>query len=232
MKTLWLLFALAMTVMPMIAQTTPAELNQAKTQHSTADFELNAAYKAALAKLDEKAQAALRKEQREWLEYRDRIAKAQPPIFGDDPEKPEKSAGYWDRMAALSQERAAWLGSFYKDLPKELTGEWSDSHGGHIFLQERKDGVAFSISTARGPAPNIGEISDLAVKTKNGARYVEKDVPKDEARAACKLTFTLDAAGVLTVKSENADSFHGHGAYFDGTYRKVGNLKVDVDLSD
>ncbi len=225
MKTLLFLLLLAGVT---LAQTKPAELKKAKADHAKADAKLNVAYKAAMAAMEDAGKAELKKDQRAWLEYRDDLAKAQVHEAADDIEKPESSAAYWDMMAGLSDERTEWLGSYTKELPEGLTGEWMDSHGGHVYLQERKDGVAFGIDVVRTRAFNLGGIGGLAKKTATGADYTEK-VPADEKREPCKLTFTVDASGNLEVKSENSEPFHGNRAYFDGTYRKVAKLKKPVD---
>jgi uncharacterized protein YecT (DUF1311 family) len=225
MKTLFLLLALTVCA---FAQGTPAEFKEAKAKHAKADAALNAAYKAALAKMDEAQQKELRDGQRGWIEYRDRVTGAWARNATGSDENLEKTADYWDIMAGVTEERTAWLESYTKELPKGFTGEWSDSYGGHMVLEEGKDGVEFSIDVARGNAPNLGEIEGTAAKAKVGAIYLEK-VPKDEQREPCKLTFALSATGDLTVTSENADPFHGHNAHFDGTYRKIGKLKKDVN---
>jgi uncharacterized protein YecT (DUF1311 family) len=227
MKPFLLLILLATLT---LAQTTPAELKKAKAEYAKADAALNAAYKEAMETLEKEEQASLRKDQREWIEYRDYVAKAQPGQADDDPEKPEASAVYWEMMAGLSSDRAEWLSSFTKDLPEGLTGEWMDSRGGQISLQERKDGVAFGIAVVRGHSFHVGGIAGLAKKTKTGAKFVEK-VPKDEEREAAILTFTLKDSGWLEVKGEHTEHHHGARAYFDGEYRKVAKLAKPVSTT-
>lgn len=213
------------------AQTTPAELKKSKADHARADAKLNAAYKAAMATLEDNEKEALKKDQRAWLAYRDDMAKAQVKQAGDDPEKPEDSSAYWDMMAGMCDERTDWLGSYTKELPEGLTGEWGDSHGGHVYLQERKDGVAFGIEVVRTRAFNIGGIAGLAKKSGKGASFVDK-ATADQPSGPCKLFFTLDDSGNLTVRGENTDSYHGHNAFFDGTYRKVAKLKKNVSTTN
>jgi uncharacterized protein YecT (DUF1311 family) len=215
------------------ADTTPAELKKAKADHAKSDTKLNAAYKAAMATLDDSAKDSLKKDQRAWLGYRDDMAKAQVKQSGDDPEKPEASAAYWDMMAGLCDERAEWLGSYTNAaaLPAGLTGEWMDSRGGHVYLQERKDGVAFGIEVVRTRAFNLGGIAGLAKKTDQGADFVDK-ATADQPGGPCKLFFTVDAGKNLTVRGENTDIYHGHGAYFDGVYRKVAKLKKPVSTTN
>lgn len=228
MKTLLLFLLLAATI---LAQTTPAELKKLKADHAKADAALNAAYKAAMDELEEDEQKALKESQRGWIEYRDYIAKAQPKEADEDPAKPEASGAYWEMMAGLTKDRTTWLGSYTKDLPAGLTGEWMDSRGGWVYLQERKDGVAFGIEVVRGTSFNIGGIAGLAKKTRTGASFVEK-VPADEQRDPAKLTFTLDEdTGTLKVEGENTEHHHGKGAHFDGEYRKVSKLKKNVSTT-
>ncbi len=225
MKTLLFLLLLAGAV---LADNTPAELKKAKVEHAKADTKLNAAYKAAMAVLSDDAKDELKKDQRAWLQYRDDMAKAQAHQAGDDPEKPEGSTAYWEMMTSLCDDRSEWLGSYtLADLPKGLTGEWSDSRGGRVYLQERKDGVAFGIETVRTPAFNIGGIAGLAKKKGAGAEFVDK-ATADQEGGPCKLHFTLDDSGDLTVKGERTDGYHGRGAFFDGVYRKVAKLKKPV----
>ncbi len=225
MKTLLLLLLLATSS---LAQTKPGELKKAKSDFAKADTSLNAAYKTAIEGLGEEEKARLREDQRGWIEYRDFMAKAQPQQAGDDGEKPESSAAYWDMMAGLSDDRATWLASFTKkDLPAGLTGEWMDSRGGWLYLEERKDGLAFGIEVVRGTSSNLGGMAGLAVKTKEGALYMEK-VPATEKRPPCILTFKL-SGGTLELTGENTDPFHGARAYFNGKYRKVAKLKKPVN---
>jgi uncharacterized protein YecT (DUF1311 family) len=207
------------------AQTTPAELKKSKADYAQADKALNLAYKAAMAALGAEGQEKLRTDQRDWIQYRDDLAKAQPIQVQDDPDKPEASAAYWESMTASSDERAEWLGSFtVKGLPAGLTGEWSDSHGGRMTLREVKGGLDFAIETVRGRGHNQGEFGGLAKTTKDGAAYRE-EVPADEKREPCILTFTKIDGGELEVKSKNTEPFHGKGAYPDGIYRKIGRPK-------
>ncbi len=225
MKPLLFLLFLATVA---LAQTKPAELKKAKAEYAKADAALNTAYKAAIATLDENGQAELRKDQRGWIEFRDYVSKAQPAQADDDPDKPEASGAYWEMMAGMSQERADWLGSYTKKLPAGLTGEWSDSRGGHIYLQERKDGVALGIEVVRGLSFDVGGIAGLAKKTEDGAKFVET-VPAEEKREPAELTFKLSASGFLEVEGKNTEYHHGKRAHFDGSYRKVAKLKKDVD---
>lgn len=227
MRSLLLLLLLVAT--SAFAKTTPASLKKAKAEFARADAALNTAYKSAIATLDDAGKTQLREEQRAWIEFRDFMAGDQPRQVGDDPEKPEASAAYWDMMAGPSKNRATWLASFskVKDLPQGLTGEWMDGNGGWLYLEERKDGVALGIEVVRGPTHHLGGIAGLAVKTAEGALYTEK-VPQGEDRKPCTLTFKVTGPGALELKGENTSPFHGARAYFDGSYRKVAKLKKPV----
>lgn len=224
LKSLLPLLALALNV---LAGTTPAELKESKAAHAKADAALNTTYKDVMASLAEEEKTKLRTDQRDWIAYRDGMAKAEARQAGDNPEKPESSSIYWGMMASIAEERTTWLASFLnqKDLPAGLTGEWTDSRGGWIYLQERKDGVAFGLEAVRGTAHNLGGMAGLAKKTKEGAGHTQKVEGQDEP---CVLTFILSAPGALDLKTQGAESFGGKGVYFDGSYRKVAKLKKPV----
>ena len=199
---------------------------QARKKFDAVDALLNNAYKEACAELDKAKVAELRAKQRDWLSYRDMMAES-APFFnsGDQTDTPKKTADYWVTMTDMTNDRIEFLRAYPgKKVPQGLTGEYSDSYGGTLELEEKKSGVAFSIDTVRSRARNTGEIEGVAQR--NGDRLVFKDKPAaGDDRAPCEITFTLSEGHIVKVEEKNGDFYHGFNANFDGVYYKTGKMK-------
>lgn len=201
-------------------------LDQARKTFETADALLNKTYKETCAELDAAKVADLRAKQRDWLQYRDMMAES-APFFntGAQTDTPKHTVDYWETMSDITQARIAFLRVYSgKKTPPGITGEYSDSYGGTLELEEKKSGIAFSISTVRGIARNEGNVDGVAQR--NGDKAFFKDHPDaGDDRAPCEITFTLAEGHLVKIEEKNGDYYHGFNANFDGTYYKIGKLE-------
>lgn len=190
------------------------QITRAKERFAAVDTVLNSTYQEVRAAAGKNA-ATLRKRQRDWLEHRDSMA-----THGAN-EKPETTLSYWETMRALSVSRIEFLSVFNgKDVPKGLSGVYTDGYGGELQLEEKDGRVEFDISVVRGPTFHIGDLSGAA--RRNGGKLIYKEeVERGEDRAPAELTFTLTQGHVLEVKGKNTSHHHGARAFFDGTYYKT-----------
>ena len=211
------------------AEDAGAGLAEARSRFEAADAALNKAYKALCAGLEKEHVAALREGQRDWIHYRDEMADARSAAgAGDLPLK--RRPGYWDAMAGLTEERTDFLNAYAgKNTTVGITGEYRDSYGGTLLIEERKDGIAFSIEVVRGRAQNEGALDGLAVRTGDHAVYKETPPPGDPS-GPCEITFTFIDRHIIKLEEKNADKFQGHNAHFEGRYYQSGKLKEPIKL--
>ncbi|HWB05760.1 MAG TPA: lysozyme inhibitor LprI family protein [Verrucomicrobiales bacterium] len=209
-------------------------LRNARARYDTADKLLNTAWTQAKSEVGEKNFSPLRDGQRSWLKYRDAMSeKVVRDILGNPEKTPDYKnlPDYWQAMTEYTVTRTpvlrAWSG---KSVPPGRSGIYRDSYGGEVTLAEKKDGLHFEINVVRTPAFNLGEISGTATLSGGSASWT--DAPKPEGEKPATLTFTFNANRSLTIKSENADSYHGHNAHFDGQYFKIAPLKPETIKKD
>ena len=207
-----------------------AVLRNARTRYESADKLLNAAWKQARTELEAKDFPELQESQLRWIKYRDSLAeRIALDLHRDAGEKTDVKAlpDYWGQMTSFTVSRTpllrAWSG---KNVPPGRSGIYRDSFGGDLTLEEKKDGLHFEINVVRTAAFNLGQISGMAKLEGETATWT--DAPKPEGEKAAKLTFKFNANRSVTIESENADSYHGAHAHFDGRYFKVASLKTGV----
>jgi uncharacterized protein YecT (DUF1311 family) len=206
------------------------DLAKARCHFESADAALNKSYKALCGELGAVKLAVLRGEQRNWLAYRDEMADAQSSP-GQEEVPLKRRADYWEVMAGLTEERTEFLNAYSgKNAPAGISGEYHDSYGGILLLEERKDGVAFSIEVVRGRAANEGSLDGLAIRKDGQAVFKDKPDPADSGEP-CEITFTFTDGHIVKVEEKNADKYQGHNAHFDGRYFKTGKLREPIKLS-
>jgi uncharacterized protein YecT (DUF1311 family) len=230
-KTPALVFAFfALLVAPVRADDESPKLARAKSDYEKADAALNKTYQAVRAELDKTKATELRDNQRDWIEHRDDVA-AFPPALGltaDD--DPKKSAEYWETMTEMTRDRTEFLKIYSgKNVPGGISGEYRDSFGGALTLEEKKNGVAFSVSVVRGHSGANGELDGLA--RRSGDKAFFKDKPeRGEDREPCEITLTFIGGHIVKLEGKNTQFYHGARAYFDGTYFKTGPLKEHIEI--
>jgi uncharacterized protein YecT (DUF1311 family) len=194
---------------------------QAKAHFEKADKALNEAWAALKKKLPEEDFAKLKEEQRLWVEHRDYMALSPMYAGGSgDTEITTKSPEYLEAAAGLAETRTEFLKALAKADPNDvsLTGEWSDSYGGHVRMVEEEGRFYFDMSCGRGPTIHTGSIAGIATwNTPIGWFEVKED------EKPTNLSFILRGAK-LEIIGANTQMFHGARAYFDGVYVKVANL--------
>lgn len=205
-----------------------AALARAKAAFEKQDAALNTVYKALIATLDKTAAAELRKDEKDWLQYRDDMTDTYGP--NGDADDPKATVDYWKSMADFTSERTeflrAWTG---RDVPPGITGEYSDCHGGSLLLEETKAGVKFDITAVRRRSAANGELTGVIHIKDNTARYVEK-LDDGEEGPPCELTFTFVGGHIAKITQKGRDPGAGEGVYYDGSYYKIGKLKKPVEL--
>jgi len=214
--------------LPSFADSQPT-LATARKDFQAADTVLNKTYKAVCAGLTKPQVAALRELQRDWVQYRDQHAQDLLHLNGDDPgneDTPEKSGAYWKYMTDLTTERIHFLKVYSgADVPKGISGTYSDFCDGDLTLKETKQGIEFSCDVVRGRAANQGDISGVA-QLQGDKAYYKEVIPADQTdadRKPAQLTFTFIDGHVVNVEEKDANYYEGMSACFGGTYYKTGN---------
>jgi len=201
-------------------------LQEAKAEFKTQDKELNTAWEQVKNSKDLTASdlAALKEEQKAWIEYRDQLSLS--PSYSGAPEDEaaaKESAEYFDCAAAITAERTAWLkGHLVATAPESVTGIWSDSYGGTLQIVQKEDKLYFTIDVVRGPTAHIGSISGIAAWNEPLAWFSDKEGEKDKTDEA-NVSFVLKR-NVFQITTANASSYAGARAYFDADYLFVGPL--------
>jgi uncharacterized protein YecT (DUF1311 family) len=205
-----------------------SDLAKARSHFEAADAALNKTYKSVCNDLDEEKLAGLRASQRDWLKYRDEIADARSRLAKEISAK--RRPDFWESMASLTKERTEYLGAYSgKNIPAGISGEYHDSYGGAVLLEERKDGVAFSIEVVRGHAMNEGSLDGLAIRKGEQAFFKDRIDPADPAEP-CEIALTFIEGHIVRVEEKNAGKYQGHNAHFEGLYYKTGPLKEPLKL--
>ena len=201
-------------------------LKEAKAAFDKADAGLNAAWEAVKKDFDASRFNALKEDQKAWVEYRDYTASS-PGFSGApaDEAKAKQSPEYFSTAAALTASRTAWLkGLIAKDTGTSLTGEWTDSYGGHMEIVEKDGHLHFSIEVVRGPTAHLGAIAGLAAWNDPIGWFSDKG--RDKTRQdETNLSFVL-RDGKMQLTGGNTSPYHGARASFDGDYVRVASLNA------
>jgi uncharacterized protein YecT (DUF1311 family) len=232
MKTVFLCAAwIAAIAIQAVAADGGSDLAKARRHFETADAVLNKTYRAVCKELSGAKLAELRTKQRDWLQYRDEMADARS--LSDKAMEARRRPDYWEVMASLTEERAEYLSAYTgKNVPAGIRGEYHDSYGGILLLDEQQGRVAFSIEVVRGRASNEGSLDGLAILKKNGQAHFKDRADPSDPGEPCEITFTFIDSHIVTVEEKNAQKYQGNNAHFDGWYYKTGNLKEPIKLED
>lgn len=213
------------------------QVKLARELHGRADAKLNEVYGRVMGKFSEEKRIALRKDARDWIEYRDYKAEHPGPLYLRDDEKGDsdiiKKIKHWDALTDLTDERVKMLQLYEKGNPEQLiSGVWVDGKGGRMELSlnevDKKKGINFSIYTIRGPTAHIGEIEGFATFSnpeKRKAVFIDTDTDYFIDGKACRIDLFIDGEKIR-IEEKNAQSYHGKRAYFAGTYYRLGPLEV------
>lgn len=198
-------------------------LEAEKLSYEQADKALNGAWADVRKQLGEKQFIELRDMQRAWLGYRDLMASAIAGYGADD--KPLHCADYLSALASLTRDRTAFLLAWPQASGGTWTGNYQDSFGGSLQLVEQAGVAYFEISTVRGYGMNSGQIAGYGA-IKSASKVLDGAVEfRAESEESGEVVVRLQRQGMrVRVETENADSFHGHNAYFDGSYVRVGEI--------
>lgn len=198
-------------------------LKEAQADFEKADRELNAAWTFAQSKLTPAEFAALRDDQRAWLQYRDRQA---APDAGEAPAAgAPKSAEYYSTAAEISRQRAKWLRALAQPEADALTGRWGDSYGGSLLIVETAGRLYFAFEVVRGPTSHTGELAGVASWNSPIGWWSDKGLDKDKTDES-NLAFRKRNRR-LEVTGANTGQYHGARAYFDGDYVRLGTLTAE-----
>ena len=206
-------------------------VGEAKAAFAKADRALNQAWSAAKQAVEGRAFGQLTLSQREWLEFRDERAKQESELAG---EKDAKRSAIWHTTAAaLTESRAEWLrgrAEAAKEPAETLTGLWTDSYGGTMYVVHQAGPVGdsgaagvgrllFAIEVVRGPTYHTGATSGVA--TWNQPLGWWSDKGRDQEKPDESNLAFADREGCVEVIGANTGYYHGARAYFDGVYCKV-----------
>jgi uncharacterized protein YecT (DUF1311 family) len=191
---------------------------RAKKRWQEADAILNARYESLRREVSQERFAELRQLQRKWLDYRDFMAKYQPPSEEESKFPLEQSVDYWNSMEDLTRTRLeflrAWLG---KEVEPGIIGTYGDFEGGSLVLQQTAEGLEFQLEVVRGRNAHTGEISGVARLEGQKAFFTDAERSSGEPSSG-KLTFTFVGKHQVKVEEENTSSYGGTGVYFAGDY--------------
>lgn len=203
-------------------QAAPPDDAAAKERFDKADAELNAAWASAKSRFSADRMKELAVVQREWVGYRDIQADAAQVKSGGK----VKSAAWFEKAAALSSDRAAWLQRAIKNEGEPLTGVWIDGQGGTLEVVEKNGHLYFDLNTVRGPGYDLGMIAGTA--SWNAPLGWFSDKGRDpEKKDESNLAFIYKDL-YLELISANAEHYHGRRAYLDGRYFKVASLDPET----
>jgi uncharacterized protein YecT (DUF1311 family) len=238
MKSLTVPSAILRTVLCVIltltfvrAQDKTPTLKEAKADFDKADRALNAAWEAVKKDYGESRMAALKEEQRAWVEYRD-YTSLSPGFSGApaDEAKAKQSAEYFSTAASLTTTRTAWLkGLIAKDTGDSITGKWNDSYGGWLEIVEKDGRLYFTIEVVRGPTAHVGGLAGIAAWNTSIGWYSDKGLDKTKSEET-NLSF-VQRDGKMQLTGANTSHYHGARAYFDGDYVKVGSLDAKAQAA-
>lgn len=221
---------------------TAAQRMEARKKFAGADAALNVAWKPLKAKLSAAQFAAVLKQQRLWIPYRDELAAASAAggVPFAEVAQMQQCAEFEIYRAELSQSRTKVLQALIAPANASWSGVYEDSFGGTIRIDARADGLHFMIEVVRSTNFHTGRI--VGVAQKKGETAIFRTTTEDystEAQdtQAVVVTFSRDGSQ-LEVLAENAQNFGGMRAYFDGSYVRVGGLsktgasEIDTAMSE
>lgn len=196
----------------------------ARTQFEQEDKKLNRVYEEVMRGLDDAQKKKLREDERAWLDYRETESlsfvwfnRGGKPVPDDAHDSPD----YWHSMEFETEPRIdflrAWSG---KDLPRGITGEYDDSRGASLDMEETDAGVKFSLFAVRGHSRHTGDIEGVAMRHGDKA-YFKQKLERGERGPACELEFTFSEGRVVAVAEKVRDSGAGMGVSYAGTYHKI-----------
>jgi uncharacterized protein YecT (DUF1311 family) len=194
-----------------------AGLASAKAAFAKADRNLNDAWMAVKKVMPDKVFAELKAQQRTWIEGRDRQAK-EASGAGDV----KASAAYWERAAKLTEERAEWLRRRANNEADPLTGVWSDGNGGLLEILDRKNHLIFAFHIVRGRGDDVGFLAGTATWNTSIGWFSDKGRDPEKTDET-NISFA-ERDGHLEVIGANTSHYHGHHAYFDGSYYRIAPL--------
>jgi uncharacterized protein YecT (DUF1311 family) len=220
---------------PVIAcERAPKKLSVAQAKFKAADQQLNTVWKEVKAKLPSAQFQKMLTEQRAWPEYRD-VQAAVSAASGERVEiaQVRGCAELYDAQAEITESRRKYLAALIAPAladTKFWRGAFSDSFGGAVFIDPRKDGLHFSLDVVRGETFHTGQIGGVAKLSGQQALFktstdnYETDDPNDQLPVTVKLT---RVGNVLSIETTNAQNFAGARAYFDGNYARVAELSAE-----
>jgi uncharacterized protein YecT (DUF1311 family) len=201
-------------------------LARARKRVAAAEAQLAADYKKVAAELKKEEVAELASLQEKWKVRRD----SEATFEGKGAADPRTKLEYWDKLVELTSTRLEFLKAYSrKGIPKGVTATYRDFEGGWLHLEERKQGLAFSLEVVRGPTAHSGYIDGIAKREGKRATFREV-VPKDEEREPAEITFTFLAENKVQVEAKNAGYHGGARAYFEGLYFKAHPLEAGVPV--
>lgn len=193
-----------------------------ETKFSIADKAINLEYKTTMQSLSQTEKDQLKKEQREWIEYKEYTCSYQKEVAKLDPKTAQEE--YLKCLIALTDSRTEWLKAYKKSAPELLgkIGLYSDSFGGDLkIISKNKESFKFDVSVVRGATAHTGQIIGIAkFKNESHALYQEQSECVEMKSPCCQLDFKLGNVGV-EITETNCSYLHGARAYFDGLYVKV-----------
>ncbi len=201
------------------------QLEVERQRFEAADAELNQLYAEAARALPELLFEQLRLDQRRWLSQRDTYAAQVASLQGAaeagvETDEPWFWLARTERTEDRTQVLRGWL-AYARGSPGVWAGVWVDGYGGRLLLAERPaDRLLFALLVVRGPTNHLGEIAGVAERNVRTARFATEPV---YGEGQTWLTFVRDGPWLRLV-AENAETFHGMRAYFDGLYVRVGDL--------
>ena len=218
-----LLFTLVLLAGVVLAEDPKSSPTEAKTAFAKADRGLNEAWTAIKKALPDNIFGELQAKQREWLESRDRRALESSPTPKDVAEA-KRSAEYWQTAASLTEVRAQWLRRLADNEDDPLTGLWADGNGGHLEIVEGKDKLFFVFHVVRTSGHHVGIIAGFAHWNRSIGWFSDKGREADKPDET-NIAF-IERDRYLEVIGANTSHYHGHRAYFDGSYYKIAPLDV------
>jgi uncharacterized protein YecT (DUF1311 family) len=212
----------------------PAKLSAAQAKFKAADQQLNSVWKEVKAKLPGAQFQSILSEQRAWPEYRD-VQAAVSAASGERVEiaQVRGCAELYDAQAQITESRRKYLAALIAPAladAKFWRGAFSDSFGGAVFIDPRKDGLHFSLDVVRGETFHTGQIGGVAKLTGQQALFktstdnYETEDENDQLPVRVKFT---RIGNVLSIETTNAQNFGGARAYFDGNYARIADLSAD-----
>jgi uncharacterized protein YecT (DUF1311 family) len=205
------------------AEAQPSGPAEAKAAFAKADRALNEAWTAVKKALPQEIFAELQAKQRAWLESRDRAALDSSPNPKDATEA-KQSAAYWQTAASLTEARAQWLRRLADNEDDPLTGFWTDGNSGNLEIVEGNEKLFFVFHVVRTSGYHVGIIAGAARWTGRIGWFSDKG-REAEKPDETNIAF-IERDRYLEVIGANTSYYHGHRAYFDGSYYKIAPLDV------